>query len=118
MKLFTLLCVATFMLCTSIAYAEPADVLRVDDGLWLCFDGNGDVAFMENRWQRVDTNSDTGEITYRAHGECDGALPTGGAVHFETYHLGFICAFDAPYFQYVMTPSGKASYKCQNWPFD
>jgi hypothetical protein len=46
------------------------------------------------------------------------SLPEKGAVHWTDQNTGWICSGEAPYFQFVLTRSGRASLKCQNWPFD
>ena len=117
MKLIKLLLASIFMFAASVVYAEPADVLRGADG-FVCLDANGDPAVFPDRFQRVETNSDTGQISYRVHGECLGVLPAKGAVHWSDQNTEFICIGDAPYFKMVVTRSGKASMKCQNWPFE
>ena len=117
MKLIKLFCVAALLMCTSIAYAEPANVLR-GEGLFVCLDADGVGAYFLQRYQRVETNSDTGDIMYMAHGECFGTLPERGAVHWSDQNTEFICSNEAPYFQMVLTRNGNTSLKCQNWPFD
>ena len=103
---------------STVAMSDPALVTRGDNNVYICLDGNGDPATFDQSWQRVETNSDTGEIMWMVHGDCLGALPEGGAAHWSDQNTGYICTFEAPYFQMTVTPNGKTSLKCQNWPFD
>ena len=118
MKAIKLFCVATLMLFTSMAYAEPAEVLIIDEYLAFCVDGNSEGALFHTRVHRVQTNSDTGEIVYSLQGTCGGAPVEGRAMHWDNANTGAICTDDAPYFQMVVTKSRNASMKCQNWPFE
>jgi hypothetical protein len=107
---------AMALVCSGAVLAEPADVLKGED-FFICLDANMDPAPFVDRYTRIETNSDTGEVIWTVHGECLGA--TGQkAVHWSDQNTPYFCWFDAPYFKLVITPSGKASLKCQNWPFD
>lgn len=118
MKLVKLFCISTLMVFASSVYAEPAEVQRVDDQTWVGFDAEG-TTLMYISYQKVETNSDTGEVKYSIHGYLDEtAVLPDKAVHYETGAFGYTCTGDAPYFQYVLTPKGRVSEKCQNWPFE
>lgn len=97
--------------------AQSANVLKFDDAMWIGFDAEG-ITFYYHEWSKVETYSKTGNVKYSSHGQVDeSAILPDKPMKFYTGHMGFTCAHDAPYFQYVLTPSGKASIKCQSWPF-
>lgn len=105
------------MIFSANTFAEPADVLKVDENMWMGFDAEG-VVFYYHDYMRVETNSVTGVIKYSSHGYVDAnAILPEKTMKFGTGHLGYTCAGDAPYLRFVVTPSGRASLKCQNWPF-
>ena len=112
----TLLCTC-FMMFTSASYADPADVLKFDDAVWMGFDAVGSTLYF-HEFSRVETNSKTGNVKYSSHGYLDAsAVLPEKCMKFYTGHMGYICAADAPYFQYVVNSKGRASIKCQNSPF-
>lgn len=116
--LFTLVLVS-LMLLSSVVMADPAEVLKYDS-YWGGFDGNGNFVFLVPvSVHKVITNDDTGTVNYAVKGTLpDGSALPDKAVHFETYHLGLICSFDAPYFKYTLTPNGDYKLQCRSQPFE
>ena len=103
----------------STASAEAAFVVK-GDGYWNIWDGNGDNLgwVIPVHFQYVFTNDDDGTVNLIAHGTMpDWVTLPDKAVHFETYHNGFICSSNAPYFKYTLTPKGNFKMKCSSEPF-
>ena len=117
MKIIKGMLLTSLISCAGAAYAESADVLKFDEQMWLGFDAVG-LSLFYHDYSKVETNSATGRIKYTCHGHlADDAVLPDKPLKFYTGHMGYSCAVDAPYFQYIVTPSGKASIKCQSWPF-
>jgi hypothetical protein len=119
MQPIKLFCISFLTLVASAVYAEPAQVSKFDSG-FLAFDGSGAFVVTTAHIHQVETNSKTGIVKRSVRGQLEegSVLPTNGAVHFETFHLGLICSPDTPYFKYVLTPSGKFHETCRSEPFN
>ena len=118
MKPLKFLLVTCLMILINSVYAQSADVLKFDDIRWVGFDADGEITLFYIEYSKVETNSKTGNVKYSIHGQLDeSATHPKKTVKFTTFHQGYICAGDAWYFQYVLTPSGNVGIKCQSWPF-
>ena len=121
MKLIKLFCVATLMLFTTMAYADPA-VIETFDATSTCFDEDGNFLLATTTRQVVITNDGEGTVNVSIKGDCP--TTSSSAVNFdsETFPSVIGCGAGSAgtvlYWKYHMRPDGKYSGKCSSYPLD
>ncbi len=108
-KIMGLVLVTASACSTSLAYAEPADVLH-DTGC-IQFDSNG-IRFLSDSDMKVYANSEEGniKITCRSSGVFN---DTGERLVYNFANTGFTCKGDTRWEQ-VLTPNGSAITRCHS----
>ena len=121
MKLIKLLCVAAFMMCASIAYADPA-VIEIFDAEGSCIDEDGNFLLAQTVRRVVITNDDEGTVNLIIKGDCP--TSSSSAVNFdsETFPVLIGCGAGSAgvvfFWKYTMRPDGKYTSKCSSNPLD
>jgi hypothetical protein len=110
-----LMTVVTFASISSIALAQPAEVVSFQ-ALSSCMDEDGVFLLTTTERHMIITQSAQGTINLVAKGEC----PTSSnrAVKFDNYDFNISCnggvAGLLPYWKYHMRPDGKYTLKCSS----
>jgi len=121
MKLIQLLFVPTFMLFSSIAFADPA-LIEIFDADSICIDEGGNFLPSTTTRQIIITNDGEGTVNMKITGVC----PTSqsGAVNFdsETFPILVVCNAGSGgavfFWKYHMRPNGRYHTTCSSHPLD